>query len=132
MQVAPQYDDVVIDIAQYFAERIHSLVAQGVPAEAIMLDPGIGFGKTLDHNLTLLARLAVFSRLNRPLCLGVSRKGFIGKILDRPLDQRGAGSMAVAAFALAQHAVQLLRVHDVADTRDLVLMWEKLSLVISH
>jgi dihydropteroate synthase len=127
MQIAPHYDDVVVEVAQYLAERVQSLTAHGIAAEAIMLDPGIGFGKTLEHNKALLSRLSHLSALGRPLCLGVSRKGFIGTILNRPLEQRIAGSLAAAAFALAQDAVQVLRVHDVAATRDLVVMWEALG-----
>ena len=126
MQLAPHYDDVIGDISRYFDGRMQALLSQGIPAETIMLDPGIGFGKTLEHNLTILARWSEFAVLGRPLCLGASRKGLIGAILQRPIEQRGPGSLAVAAFTLAQNAVQLLRVHDVADTRDLVVMWEAL------
>ena len=126
MQVAPRYDDVVTDLSRFFAQRLQSLVATGIPLEAIALDPGIGFGKTREHNIALLARLAEFASLGRPICLGVSRKGFLGKLLDRPLEQRLAGSLAAAAFGLAQGAVQILRVHDVAETRDLVRVWEVL------
>jgi dihydropteroate synthase len=127
MQVAPQYDDVVTDLSRFFAERIQSLTAFGIPLETIALDPGIGFGKTREHNITLLTRLAKFTGLGRPICLGVSRKGFLGKLLDRPLEERLAGSLAAAAYALAQGAVQILRVHDVAQTRDLVRTWDVLS-----
>lgn len=127
MQAAPRYDDVVIDLSDYFAERLQSLRAQGIPADAMALDPGIGFGKTREHNITLLAQLAKFNALGRPLCLGVSRKGFLGKLLERPLEERLAGSLAAAAYALAQNAVQILRVHDVAQTRDLVRVWEVLG-----
>ena len=126
MQLAPHYDDVIGDISRYFDGRMQALLSQGIPAETIMLDPGIGFGKTLEHNLTILARWSEFAVLGRPLCLGASRKGLIGAILQRPIEQRVPGSLAVAAFTLAQNAVQLLRVHDVADTRDLVVMWEAL------
>ena len=127
MQIAPTYDDVIIDLSHFFAERLQSLSAAGIPLEAIALDPGIGFGKSREHNITLLARLADFRVLGRPICLGVSRKGFLGKLLDRPLEQRLAGSLAAAAFSLAQGAVQILRVHDVAETRDLVRVWGILS-----
>jgi dihydropteroate synthase len=126
MQIAPAYDDVITDLSRFFAERIQSLTAHGIALEAIALDPGIGFGKTRDHNITLLARLAEFTALGRPICLGVSRKGFLGKLLDRPLEERLAGSLAAAAYGLAQNAVQILRVHDVAETRDLVVTWEVL------
>jgi dihydropteroate synthase len=124
MQIAPRYDDVVTDLSRFFAERIQSLTASGIPLDAITLDPGIGFGKTREHNITLLTHLAKFSALGRPICLGVSRKGFLGKLLDRPPEERLAGSLAAAAFCLANNAVQVLRVHDVAATRDLVRVWE--------
>jgi dihydropteroate synthase len=93
----------------------------------IVLDPGIGFGKTREHNLRLLARLDAFQALGRPVCLGVSRKGFLGKMLDRPLEARLAGSLAVACHALARGAAQVLRVHDVAETRDAILVWDALT-----
>ena len=95
--------------------------------DAIAIDPGIGFGKTREHNIALLAGLAAFNELGCPICLGVSRKGFLGKLLDRPLEQRMAGSLAAAAFALSQQAAHILRVHDVAETRDLVRVWEVLK-----
>ena len=82
----------------------------------------IGFGKKASHNLELLARLAEFQKLDRPVCLGVSRKGFMGKILDRPIERRLAGSLAAVCYAQAHHAVQIVRVHDVAETRDVVTL----------
>ncbi len=127
MQIAPHYDNVITDLCRFFAERLQLLAAAGIPAEALALDPGIGFGKTREHNITLLGRLAEFTRLGRPICLGVSRKGFLGKLLDRPVEERLAASLGAAAYALAQNAVQILRVHDVAQTRDLVLVWEALK-----
>jgi dihydropteroate synthase len=127
MQVAPHYDDVVSDLSRFFVERVQSLTALGIPRHALMLDPGIGFGKTREHNITLLAQLAKFNDIGLPICLGVSRKGFLGKLLDRPPEDRLAGSLAAGAFALGQNAVQVLRVHDVAQTRDLVRVWEILS-----
>jgi dihydropteroate synthase len=127
MQIAPRYDDVITDLSRFFAERLQSLAAVGIPPEAIALDPGIGFGKTREHNIALLARLAEFAPLGRPICLGVSRKGFLGKLLDRPVEERLAASLGAAAFALAQNAAQILRVHDVAQTRDLVLVWDALK-----
>ncbi len=127
MQVDPRYDDVVNDLFQYFTERLQSLTALGIAKDAIAIDPGIGFGKTREHNISLLARLGKFTELGRPLCLGVSRKGFLGKLLDRPVEDRLAGSLAAAAYGLAQGAVQILRVHDVAATRDLVRVWDVLT-----
>lgn len=126
MQVAPAYDDVVAEIHAFLARRLQALMAHGIAHDFIALDPGIGFGKTREHNISLLAHLARFVDLGRPICLGVSRKGFLGKLLDRPVDQRLAGSLAAAAFGLAQNAVHILRVHDVAETRDLVRVWEVL------
>jgi dihydropteroate synthase len=125
MQQAPHYDDVIAELGRWFTDRLQALTGLGIAREALLFDPGIGFGKTRQHNLTILAQLAKLAALG-PLCLGVSRKGFIGKILGRPVEERTAGSLAVAAFALAQNAVQVLRVHDVAATRDLVVMWEAL------
>ena len=127
MQIAPTYHDVVADILQYFTLRLQALEAVGIARQAIAIDPGIGFGKTREHNIALLADLARFNALSRPICLGVSRKGFLGKMLDRPLEQRLAGSLAAAAYCLAQDAAQILRVHDVAETRDLVRVWEVLE-----
>ncbi len=127
MQLAPTYHDVVGDLFQYFSERLQSLTEAGIDRGAIALDPGIGFGKTREHNITLLARLSKFTDLGRPICLGVSRKGFLGKLLDRPVDERLPGSLAAAAYCLAQDSAQILRVHDVAATRDLVRVWEVLG-----
>jgi dihydropteroate synthase len=127
MQINPNYDNVVLEVRQFFLERIQSLTAEGVGLENIVLDPGIGFGKTQAHNLELLARLDVFQMLGRPVCLGVSRKGGIGKILKRPVEQRLFGSLAILCHAMSRHAVQIIRVHDVAATKDVVRMWEAIE-----
>jgi dihydropteroate synthase len=127
MQIAPHYDNVVADLCRYFGERLQSLQAAGIAPDAVAIDPGIGFGKTREHNIALLAHLGKFRDLGRPLCLGVSRKGFLGRLLDRPVEERLAGSLAAAAFGLAQGAVQIVRVHDVGPTRDLVRVWEVLG-----
>ena len=84
------------------------------------LDPGIGFGKTRAHNLEILARLGEFQRLGRPVCLGVSRKGFFGKILNRPVTERRAASLATVCLAVCRGAAQIVRVHDVQETCDAV------------
>jgi dihydropteroate synthase len=123
MQIAPHYDDVVGDISAYLSQRLQDAAARGLAPEKIALDPGVGFGKTHQHNLDIVARLAEFQRLGRPICLGASRKGFIGKVTGRPLDQRLAGSLAVVCHALAHGAAQIVRVHDVAATRDAVLLF---------
>jgi dihydropteroate synthase len=123
MQTAPHYEDVVADVARFLGERLQAAMAAGVAAEQIVLDPGIGFGKTVRHNLTLLARLEEFQKVGRPVCLGVSRKGFIGRILGRPVDQRLAGSLACLCFALGRGSVQVVRIHDVQATRDALDMF---------
>jgi dihydropteroate synthase len=124
MQLNPHYEDVVLEITDFFEARLRDLTELGIPPECIALDPGIGFGKSARHNLELLARLEEFQTLGRPLCLGVSRKGFLGKTLQRPVQQRLAGSLAAASYALCQGAVQVLRVHDVAETQDVVTVFQ--------
>jgi dihydropteroate synthase len=123
MQIAPHYDDVVNDIADFLSRRLQDVVARGLAPEKIALDPGVGFGKTHQHNLEIVARLAEFQRLGPPICLGASRKGFIGKITGRPLEERMVGSVAIVCHALAHQAAQIVRVHDVAQTRDAVLLF---------
>jgi dihydropteroate synthase len=127
MQMAPHYDDVVREVGQYLLQRLQDVVAQGLELERIALDPGIGFGKTHRHNLELVARLADFQRLGRPICLGASRKGFIGKITRQPTGQSAAGSVAVVCHALAHGVAQIVRVHDVAETTAAVLLFEALG-----
>jgi dihydropteroate synthase len=122
MQHDPRYGDVVREVGDYFEERLRVLEESGIAREAVCLDPGIGFGKTLDHNLELLANLGAFARFGRPICLGVSRKGFIGQVCGRPRHDRMAASLAVACFAAARGEAHVLRVHDVAETRDAALL----------
>jgi dihydropteroate synthase len=124
MQVGPVYADVVSEVAGFFRERLERLNGWGVSPEQVLLDVGIGFGKTLDHNLQLLARLRRFTRLQRPLMLGVSRKSFIGKLVGGGgLESRQPGSLACACLAVAA-GVQLIRTHDVAETVQAVRMAE--------
>lgn len=118
MQQAPHYTDVVAEVAAFFQDRLQALGQSGIPPEAVCLDPGIGFGKALEHNLELLANLGAFRRFGRPVCLGVSRKGFVGSVCGRELHDRMPGSLAVACFAAARGEAQMLRVHDVAPTHD--------------
>ena len=127
MQVNPEYGDVVREVLDYFAERIRTLTAAGIRREAIALDPGIGFGKTLDHTLLQLKELPRLQEFGLPVCLGVSRKGFFGQLTGKPRTDRSAGSLAVACFALAQRAAQILRVHDVAAHADAVKVWAALT-----
>src|SRR5262245_36474814 len=122
MQLAPRYDDVVADVARFLRERLEAVTAAGIDPAQVAVDPGIGFGKTAEHNLALLARLEELQALGRPLCLGVSRKGFLGRLLGRPLEGRLAGSLAAVCHAQARGAVQVVRAHDVEATRDAVTL----------
>jgi dihydropteroate synthase len=127
MQQAPHYGDVVAEVYRFLETRLQAAVDFGIARERVALDPGIGFGKTSAHNLELLARLAEFQRLGRPVCLGVSRKGFLGKRLGRAVERRLAGSLAAVCHALGRRAVQIVRVHDVEETRDAVTVYEAIS-----
>lgn len=117
MQDNPEYDDVVQQVLDYFNERIETCLSFGMDADNIILDPGIGFGKTLQHNLQLIRHTSTLKQMGFPLLIGVSRKSMFGELLDRPVDQRLAGSLAVAQFAYLQGA-DYFRVHDVAETVD--------------
>ncbi len=121
MQVEPRYDDVVSDVKAFLEERLAFAVAEGVSEERIMLDPGIGFGKNLDHNLELLNRIGELTTLGRPLVVGVSRKSFIGRITGRDVSERAVGTAAVNVLAYERGA-RVFRVHDVAVTRDALVM----------
>lgn len=126
MQDDPRYDDVLLDVFDWLETRIEACVAAGVTRERIIADPGIGFGKTLRHNLDLLNGLSLFHGLGCPILLGVSRKRFIGALSNEaPADRRLGGSVAVATAALAQ-GVQLLRVHDVPETVQAMRVWRGL------
>jgi dihydropteroate synthase len=115
MQDNPSYDDVVDDVKAFLAARIEHAVDAGIAEEQLWLDPGIGFGKTLEHNLELLRRLGELQALGRPLVIGASRKSFIGKVDGSAVDERIGGSLASAVLAAAEGA-DVLRVHDVAET----------------
>jgi dihydropteroate synthase len=115
MQDDPRYDDVVEDVGAFLASRVEFAVGAGIAEERIWLDPGIGFGKTLEHNLELLRRLAELRELGRPLVVGASRKSFIGKIDGSAVGDRIGGSLASAMLAAAEGA-DVLRVHDVGET----------------
>ena len=123
MQQDPRYDHVLLDVYDWLAARIEALVALGIPRARIVTDPGIGFGKTVAHNLTLLQNLSLFHSLGCPILLGASRKRFIGDISRTPVAaDRMPGSLAVALGGAAQ-GVQILRVHDVAETRAALDLW---------
>jgi dihydropteroate synthase len=117
MQEDPHYDDVVSDVKAFLEERLAFAVAAGVPEERVHLDPGIGFGKTIDHNLELLRRLDEIVAIGRPVVVGTSRKWFIGRITGREVRDRTYGTLATNVLALERGA-RLFRVHDVAATRD--------------
>jgi len=121
MQDSPHYHDVVAEVAQFLVRERDACIEAGVDREAIALDPGIGFGKGLAHNLTLLKELSRFAALGAPLLVGVSRKSFIGRILGKPVDERLYGGLGLAALAAAMGA-RIVRTHDVAATRDAIGM----------
>jgi dihydropteroate synthase len=121
MQDDPHYDDVVAEVCEFLARQRDACVAAGIARDAIVLDPGLGFGKGLAHNMTLLRELPRFAALNAPLLVGVSRKSFIGRILGRPVDERLYGGLGLAALAVGQGA-RIIRTHDVAATRDAIGM----------
>lgn len=123
MQRDPRYRDVVGEIRNFFVERIQAARESGISEDRIILDPGFGFGKNLEHNLTLLAHLDAFTALGRPILAGVSRKAFIGRILDRPVGERLMGTAAAVAVAVMRGA-RLVRVHEVDRMRDVVRMVE--------
>lgn len=114
MQDDPRYGDVVDDVKAFLAERVEFAVGEGVEEERIWLDPGIGFGKTLEHNLELLRRLGELRELGRPLVVGTSRKSFIGRVDGSDVEDRIGGSIATSVLAVAEGA-EVLRVHDVAE-----------------
>jgi dihydropteroate synthase len=113
MQDDPRYDDVVDDVKAFLLERLEHAVAAGISEERVWLDPGIGFGKTVDHNLTLLGRLDELVAIGRPIVVGTSRKGFIGTISGQGIEGRVPGTIATNVIALA-HGAEVFRVHDVA------------------
>jgi dihydropteroate synthase len=126
MQVNPVYDDVVAEVKDFFTERLQWADRNGVPQSRFIIDPGIGFGKTLEHNLIILKRLKEFNELDCPVLIGHSRKSFIGKLLDSEVDDRDVASAAVSALCVASGAA-ILRVHDVAKTVQAVRLAEAIS-----
>lgn len=127
MQDAPVYDDVVLDVYDYLADRVAAAESAGLPRARIVVDPGIGFGKTVEHNLALIRRLSLLHGLGCPVLLGVSRKGFVGRISgEEAPHRRAAGSIAAGLAGLAQ-GVQVLRAHDVAETVQAVRVWQALE-----
>ena len=136
MQDNPTYGDVVAEICAFFAERLATLEAAGVPPERVVLDPGIGFGKTAAHNVAILSNIRRFRALGRPVLIGHSRKRFLKKVLGREMDEPNAGTLDACvpahpswagtlgvSLALAAQHCDLLRVHDVRATRDALLAY---------
>jgi len=126
MQIKPEYEDVVGEVISFFHRRIQTAVQAGIAKERIAVDPGIGFGKTLEHNLTLLRNLDKFAELGCALLIGTSRKRMIGDITGRPVGERTSGSVASALHA-AWHGAQVVRVHDTAATVDAIRVWNALE-----
>jgi dihydropteroate synthase len=121
MQDDPRYDDVVDDVKAFLEERLAFATGEGVPEERVWLDPGIGFGKTVEHNLELLRRLEEIVAIGRPVVVGTSRKGFLGKLTGRPEGERLPGTIATNVVAF-EHGASVFRVHDVAQVRDALLV----------
>lgn len=122
MQQAPAYDEVVSEVGHFLDARVATLRASGVARERIVVDPGIGFGKTLRHNLLLLGALDELAAGGQPVLIGVSRKSMLGELTGRPAGQRLAGSLAAMLAAVARGAA-IVRVHDVAESRDALRVW---------
>jgi dihydropteroate synthase len=122
MQIEPRYRDVVAEVYEYLARRAEAAEAAGIPRTRVALDPGIGFGKTLDHNLLLLRNLGRFASLGCAVLIGTSRKGLLGTITGRPVDQRATASV-VSSLAAALNGASVVRVHDVGPMVDAVKVW---------
>ncbi|MER6942221.1 dihydropteroate synthase, partial [Nocardioides sp. NPDC000441] len=123
MQLAPAYNDVVADVANYLADRAAVCVRAGVELSSIVVDPGFGFGKTLQHNLALISGLRRLAALGFPVMAGISRKSMLGEITGRPVDERLPASLA-AGLVAAENGARMIRVHDVSATRDALAVWE--------
>lgn len=127
MQDAPRYDDVVANILAFFRRRIAACERAGISARRLMVDPGIGFGKTLQHNLAILRRLREFAALRRPIVVGVSRKNFLGLLTGEPVPERRVAASVTAGLLAAQNGATILRVHDIAEHRAALRVIEALT-----
>ena len=123
MQLKPDYVDVVDEVKAFFDERIAACVSGGIKRDKIMLDPGFGFGKTLQHNLTLLSRLNEFTSYRLPILAGLSRKSMLGALLDKDVGDRAAASVTAALLAVIKGAL-IVRVHDVAETAEALMIYQ--------
>jgi dihydropteroate synthase len=126
MQDAPDYDDVVAEVHGFLTQRIFACEMAGIPKKKLLVDPGFGFGKSLAHNLSLLAQLRRFTELGVPVLAGLSRKGMIGALTGRAVDERVSGSVAAALIAV-QNGAAIVRVHDVAATADALAVWNAVA-----
>ena len=123
MQFNPDYTDVVAEVKQFLKERTELLISKGIASNRIAIDPGFGFGKSLEHNLKMLANFAEFSSLGLPVLAGISRKSMLGKVTGKDTNERVAASIAAAVMA-ADRGAKIVRVHDVAETVDALKLWE--------
>ena len=126
MQDHPEYQNVVSDLKTWFGERFQKLLDSGIERDHIVIDPGVGFGKTAEHNLEILSQIRSFKELGFPVLIGHSRKRFLSKLLNRSVEERLAGTVGVS-IALASQAVDILRLHDVAANRDALSAWDAIS-----
>jgi dihydropteroate synthase len=126
MQVTPGYEDVVAEVRDFLVARLAALHARGIAANRVVLDPGIGFGKTVGHNLSLLRRQRELLGLGAPLLVGWSRKSTLGAVTGRPASERQAASVAAALLAV-QRGARIVRVHDVAATVDALALWRAIE-----
>lgn len=129
MQLNPQYENVVGDVIEFLQQQVDRCLMAGIPAERMCVDPGIGFGKTADHNLELMSAVPEIQQsLQRPVLIGHSRKRFLSKILGHPVDEQSAGTIGVA-IALAELGTDVLRVHDVRAVHDALVAWDAIRRV---
>ena len=126
MQFNPEYQDVILEVMQFLKERANLLLTKGIERDRIALDPGFGFGKSLEHNIEMLAKFDRFSDLGYPVLAGISRKSMLGKITGKEADQRLAPSVA-AAIKAADRGAKIIRVHDVPETVDALKLWEAVN-----
>jgi dihydropteroate synthase len=126
MQDDPRYEDVVAEVHGFFTQRLFACEMAGIPRKKLLVDPGFGFGKSLEHNLRLLRQLSRFAELGVPVLAGLSRKGMIGQLTGRGVDARVHGSVAAALVAV-QNGAMLVRVHDVAATVDALAVWRAVA-----
>ena len=126
MQDKPIYNDLLDEIKTFLDDRVNKCIAAGIKRNSIIIDPGFGFGKTVSDNLILLKNLYTFSELNIPICIGLSRKSFIGEVTNRSLDQRVSGSLSAALIAI-QSGANIIRTHDVGPTKDAIEIYNSLQ-----